>query len=635
MSAIQVLMLQRLAAGLCNDAAIRVAVHKDTWAWEPRERILFVAHDDLQVLGLEACAGIVAHEVGHAFVTRYHMFESSFASSFPCSALMKNTLNSIEDARADAFMCLRYPGVEAWLWAAARCARKSEASARPYSIAFLLECARGRRMQWPEPALGLPEVVSDALVRTRVARRRYAEGFLPHMIGGAIPPEVEAEYATSIRPVVPGQDSRPEIQAEIHMRVLAHRALRFASSSIIPEVLALWELDVTDISDFLTHDAQAARAARRAIDEENSRLCRALVSQALDSRSTGERPSPGDGPQALSRELLEASLQDDFEDDLLASPLVLRASGPGVQSRTPHMREQARQQRAATPEHREAALARGSLQDYHAVWNEVRGQVNLLASRLEEILAARRRMRERTGYPTGHRLDLRRAMSFDADPRTCNQLWKRATIPDRTRSAFSLLVDLSGSMSGAKADAALRGTIVFAETLARLGISFSILGFQDEVIPFLDFGERFDDGVRATLAEMPLECMRQRPNGHNRPEHNDDGPCLLESGMALLQQEADRRVLVAISDGAPAGCRSEPEDLTRAVQALSASGDQLTLIGVGIGSDTGHVSQFYPRSVADVPVGQFAATIVSLLESTIRGRQRKSVAATEDEFQGA
>ena len=41
------------------------------------------------------------------------------------------------------------------------------------------------------------------------------------------------------------------------------------------------------------------------------------------------------------------------------------------------------------------------------------------------------------------------------------------------------------------------------------------------------------------------------------------------------------------------------------------------LIGVGLGPDTGHVSDYYPTAIADVPVERFAYEMGRLLEALV------------------
>ena len=201
---------------------------------------------------------------------------------------------------------------------------------------------------------------------------------------------------------------------------------------------------------------------------------------------------------------------------------------------------------------------------------------------------------------------MRSLMQFEADPRWYNRLWVRKSIPDRRQTAVSLLVDLSGSMAGAKANAALHGTIVLAETLSRLEVSFAVNWFQDELILFHDYDDSFSQEIRGAIAEMPMETENERPGGHNAAEHNDDGPCLHEAAMALLDRAVSDRILIVVSDGEPAGSHSDEGDLRRVIKEISDDSPEVSLIGIGIGPDTDHVTDFYPNARANVPVDRFA-----------------------------
>src|SRR5262249_47305370 len=104
-----------------------------------------------------------------------------------------------------------------------------------------------------------------------------------------------------------------------------------------------------------------------------------------------------------------------------------------------------------------------SLTAYEAVLQRVAGQVQHLTRVIEEELRPTQRMGDRRGYPSGYKLDLRRVMRYHADSREYDKLWLRKTVPERWSVAFSLLVDLSGSMQGAKVDAATAGSVLLAE----------------------------------------------------------------------------------------------------------------------------------------------------------------------------
>ena len=102
--------LSALAAGLCQDAGIGVELGP-RWAWDAARRVLVVAETDLRARGADWCAAVLAHEVGHYFVTRYHLF----AVPFPLPEALPVLMNGLEDPRANAWIVGRYPGTARWL----------------------------------------------------------------------------------------------------------------------------------------------------------------------------------------------------------------------------------------------------------------------------------------------------------------------------------------------------------------------------------------------------------------------------------------------------------------------------------------------------------------------------------------
>lgn len=590
----RVAQLERLAAGLCAASDILIEVSDRDWAWSPEKKTIRVARDDLHILGPEACAGIVAHEVGHAEISRYLLLESALAVRFPRPELAPLFFNAIEDPRAEAYMLRKFPGVRRWFVVADQAMNSQRSGPFPRCLSFLLEASRATRLGFELPSRQAPIAPEtlEALRNTLPARRRYAEGFLP-------PADSQASsYETEVVPLLEQGQVACQSRAEQGIQVLSARAARHAVSEILPDFLHLWGLDAAYLARRISTSRALIQLIQSLISLEDPQECmRAAIAQL-------NLPAPGlvPGPDAirLAEDLLAMALRSMCSSMRAAHP---RRTSTGAPSHA-----------VPPPRFRQPEAADGKL-EYRVALREVASQVDLLATNLDRILQKRNRLAERSGWPSGSRLDLRKAMSFEADPRRYDELWKRKTVPDRRRTVFSLLVDLSGSMEGAKTAAALRGTVVFAETLSRLKIPFAVNGFQDVVIPLLGFRESFDDEARARIGEMPLEVAGTRPGGNNTPQYNDDGPCLKQAGDALLVEVADERVLVVISDGSPNGVSSSQRDLSEAVSSLGRSG--VLLFGVGIGPDTEHVRSFYPNSIACVPVPSFAKTISELLHDVI------------------
>jgi len=216
------------------------------------------------------------------------------------------------------------------------------------------------------------------------------------------------------------------------------------------------------------------------------------------------------------------------------------------------------------------------------------------------------------------RVDLKVIMSHEADPRRPLRPFERRPIPDRRDAVVSLLVDLSGSMRGAKIAAAIDGVCLLAETLARLQIPCRIDGFQDELIPLSDPFDGLGPRLRAVLPELVDEVAGVRTGGRNRPSFNDDGTCLLDAARHLLRHPARDKLLIVVSDGRPEGRRSNALDLSCAIRDVAR--EDIALVGVGLGPGTQHVSDYYPDHLAEVPVERFATRLGQVLSHMLLRR---------------
>jgi hypothetical protein len=339
-----------------------------------------------------------------------------------------------------------------------------------------------------------------------------------------------------------------------------------------------------------------------------------MVSEAMSQPGATCEPKPGS--RELAERMLGACAKCSSGGDKPGAgtrPLIAPSSGPPVQECEMPGRGAPMPGAAAPPPRLHLPPPTST---YDRALARVAGQMHHLTTVLEDLLRPRRRLHETAGYRSGNRLDLRRVMAFEADPRLWDKLWRRKSIPDRHQTIVSLLVDLSGSMHGAKTDAAQAGTVLMAEALHRLQIPFAINGFQDQLIRFADFHDGLTERVQRAVGEMPLEVAGRRPGGNNTPGFNDDGPCLREAAEQLLSAPADDRILIVVSDGMPAGRRSTEEDLRHVIRLLARE-PRLRLIGVGIGPDTDHVRDFYPNSRASVPLERFAGVLAELLRAVL------------------
>lgn len=620
--------LSALAAGLCQDAGIGVELGP-RWTWDASRRVLVVAEEDLRTRGADWCAAVLAHEVGHYFVTRHHLF----AIPFPLPEALPVLMNGLEDPRANTWIVGRYPGTARWL---ARLDEEPPSAPEPAFLAYCRECAREPFRNWQSSGCE-SDVVADALAETRDARQRYAEVLPPTDL--TLPPDADimARYRAEVWPAV-GSSGGLDVPSfrEMLARLRALEALRIARDEILPVAARLLEHDIELLRRYLESDPDRRSEAEHSLSSGDRAavermVCESQSESALPSESesqSGSESQPGSQCQSgsacdakpESRELAERMLgacskcsSECKQPGAGASPMIAPSSGP------PTTQIEMPGRGISDPG---AEVSRPTLRlppptsTYDRALARVAGQLHHLTTAMEDLLRPRRRLHETAGYRSGHRLDLRRVMAFEADPRQWDKLWRRKSIPDRHQAAVSLLVDLSGSMHGPKTDAAQAGTVLMGEALHRLQIPFAINGFQDRLIRFADFHEGLTEGVRQALGEMPLEVAGRRAGGNNTPGYNDDGPCLREAAEQLLSTPADDRILIVVSDGMPAGCRSTEQDLRNVVRLLVQE-PRLWLIGVGIGEATDHVRDFYPHSRASVPLDQFAGVLAELLRTVL------------------
>jgi hypothetical protein len=595
--------LSALAAGLCQDAGIGVELGP-RWAWDAARRVLIVAETDLRSRGADWCAAVLAHEVGHYFVTRHHLF----AVPFPLPEALPVLMNGLEDPRANAWIVGRYPGTARWL---ARLDEEPPPDPVPAFLAFCRECAREPLRDW-RPSGREAALVAEALAETRDARRRYAQTLPPTDL--TLPPEADLldRYRAEVWPAVATRDVPSLVEMLTRLRAL--EALRIAREEILPVAARLLLQDVEQLRRYLDSGPDRRAEAERSLSSGDRSAVQRMVSEAQSQSGSACEPKPGS--QEVAKRMLGACCKCSSASEqpgIAGRPLIAPSSAPPVGQCEMPGRGLPDPGAEAPPPRLRLPPATST---YDRALNRVAGQLHHLTSVLEDLLRPKRRLHETAGFRSGHRLDLRRVMAFEADPRQWDKLWRRKSIPDRHQTVVSLLVDLSGSMHGPKTDAAQAGTVLMAEALHRLGIPFAINGFQDRLIRFADFHDGLTERVQRAVGEMPLEVSGRRPGGNNTPSYNDDGPCLREAAEQLLSAPADDRILIVVSDGMPAGRRSTEQDLRNVVRLLVRE-PRLRLIGVGIGPDTDHVRDFYPHSRASVPLERFAGTLAELLRAVL------------------
>jgi cobalamin biosynthesis protein CobT len=255
---------------------------------------------------------------------------------------------------------------------------------------------------------------------------------------------------------------------------------------------------------------------------------------------------------------------------------------------------------------------------YEQYRNEVLPIIENLENDLREIFVARRASRWKSGFRTGKRIDIKTRIQEKAKGISAveSKAWQKRELPTEKDYAISILVDLSGSMSGQKIRETFKALIVLAEVLNKLSIKTEILGFNDRLYEYQTFGEDLSREIRENMSGVLREVDNHQGG---RADYNDDGWALQETSKRLAKQRANEKFLMVLSDGLPeeSSAHSGPEfDLGRMVNRIMQETDQ-KLIGLGIGGGTKHVEKFYPNSLADINVKEMAEKLAGVIKEMI------------------
>lgn len=269
----------------------------------------------------------------------------------------------------------------------------------------------------------------------------------------------------------------------------------------------------------------------------------------------------------------------------------------------------------------------GSARDYERLLNQMAGSINVARRTLERVLAAKMNRDWDYGRESG-RLDTRRLVrAYNAQP----NVFKMRSEAPAMDTAVTMLIDLSGSMSGyGKAVVARDTAIVFAEAMTKAGIAVEVLGFSNMSGPkagrdvgdysryepldmyiFKSFDERLID-ARASMA-----VIADFADGNNT-----DGEALLYAYSRLNKRPERRRVLLTLSDGCPYARSAYGRDhlgrhLRDVIKEITARGVEC----VGIGICDSSVSEYYPRWSVIYDVSDLGPKVMNELGKVLVGER--------------
>jgi len=248
-------------------------------------------------------------------------------------------------------------------------------------------------------------------------------------------------------------------------------------------------------------------------------------------------------------------------------------------------------------------------------------QLGTCRRKLERVLTAMAQTYWENGKRSG-RLDVRRnaarIVQFGGN------VFRRRTEEASINSALSILIDLSGSMSGDKLQLSAQASIAIAEALEPVGVPLEVSGhhtmlttktsqahhqrtnfdptygrLQNIKMPIF---KGFEDSLsicRSAMGAIPYYAYGA----------NADGDAIMMAAKRLLDRREERKVLLVLSDGSPAyssETKCEHQHTRDCVEWCRANG--IRIVGLGILDDS--VRRYYPEYIVINNIAEFASTYV-------------------------
>ena len=277
-------------------------------------------------------------------------------------------------------------------------------------------------------------------------------------------------------------------------------------------------------------------------------------------------------------------------------------------------------------------LKEGKASQYDRHLTMMQGDVNMMRRSIERALFAKSQRDWDFGKEDG-RLDSRRFPSaFNGKP----NVFKMKSDRREMDTALTMLVDLSGSMSGEKVFVAQQCAMAIAECVDRTGIAYEILGFntgQGSVPNVPPRSTDYKDRLRYTRwesidmwifkhfkerlfeAKGAISCISQCSGGNNV-----DGESVQYAYDRLKERNEQRKVLIVLSDGQPACSTNYDMSLRRhlvdTVKKIEADKDT-DVVGIGIRDSA--VKDYYSNHVVVENVGELAKSAMGELSQILLG----------------
>jgi cobalamin biosynthesis protein CobT len=240
------------------------------------------------------------------------------------------------------------------------------------------------------------------------------------------------------------------------------------------------------------------------------------------------------------------------------------------------------------------------------------------AQQVRKLIQIRSRVQTQYGTKKG-KLDQSRLSRICFNAPGFNERVFKTKIENKTLdAAITVLVDMSGSMSGEKVLNALASTKLVNEVCSTLNIPLEILGFTDvnesgkAPDPLMFIYKSFSD---FKVNENSLEEYFSMSSDYM--EGNPDGENILWAYDRLVKRKEKKRILIVMSDGSPCATKSMSGISTfthKVIQEIQKA-KLVDIYGLGLCSDS--VKEYYEaHSIVNKPQ-DIPSKLIELIERKI------------------
>jgi len=259
---------------------------------------------------------------------------------------------------------------------------------------------------------------------------------------------------------------------------------------------------------------------------------------------------------------------------------------------------------------KQAGMKYEDLEKYNQYYSPVKKYVDQLVGKLDEIFPPKIESEWEGGHKRGKRIDVR-GIGREIPAKT-GKIFEQKNVLEEKNLAFTLLIDVSGSMGGTKIQEALKAAILMAEGLSKKNIPFEILAFGSDFYELKKFDEPYFGKQK-----FKLMSILNLGGGTDIGFATDQAAKRLQ--RRFLSEKANG-ALIVFTDGEPAPNpehRGPEWELKSLVEKWSK---KMPLLGVGIGHGMeATIKHYFDKSGLYVPdVNLLPAKLLDILKKQLR-----------------